>query len=75
MVITDTSPAARRHYRASWAALDGEERVRLAVEMAGQAKHVALAGIRARNPRLSADEIAVEWIRLLHGPEVAVRIS
>lgn len=73
--MTDTSPGARRRHRAAWAAFDGEERVRLAVEMAEQAKHVAFAGIRSRNPQLSAEEVAVEWVRVLHGDEVAARIA
>lgn len=75
MVISDTSLAARRRHRAFWAALDGEARVRLAAEMAEQAKHVALTGIRERSPHLSAHEVSLEWIRILHGEEVAAQVS
>jgi len=46
----------------------------MAVEMAEQTKEIALAGIRARGGCLSAREISAEWIRLLHGEEVAAGV-
>lgn len=53
-----------------FAGLTGAERVTMAMEMAEEAKAVAVAGIRARRPDLSPDEVAREWLRLLHGDEV-----
>jgi hypothetical protein len=49
------------------------ERVACAVEM--ESKTIALAGIRSRRPGLSEAEIAVEWLRLLHGDDVADRVA
>jgi hypothetical protein len=74
MSWSDTSPRARRAQIATFAGLSGEERLCRAVEMAEQAKEVAMAGIRARDAGLSADEVTLEWIRILHGEEVASRL-
>jgi len=50
--------------------MSGAERVACAVEMAEEAKAVAMAGIRARRPELTDAEVFVEWLRLLHGDAV-----
>ena len=41
------------------------------MEMAEEAKAVAMAGIRARRPGLTDAEVFVEWLRLLHGDVIA----
>lgn len=71
----DTSPGARRAHVATFSCLRGEERVSRAVEMAEQAKEISMAGIRARHTEFSVDEVSVAWIRMLHGEEVASRVT
>lgn len=71
MAVTDTPPHVRRRVAAVFAAMTGPERVALAVEMAEEAKAVAIAGIRARHPELTDSEVASAWLRLLHGDELA----
>ena len=75
MAATDTPPHVRRRVEAVFAAMSGAERLRLACEMADEAREVTLAGIRARNP--GSDEAAVhaEWLRLLHGEAVAAELA
>ncbi len=50
------------------------EWVACAVEMAEEAKAVAMAGIRARHPAPTDTEVSVEWLRLLHGDVIAARM-
>ena len=75
MTVTDTPAAVQRRVSAVFSAMSGAERVACAVEMAEEAKAVAIAGIRARHPELEDSEVAVEWLRLLHGDEVADRVA
>lgn len=55
--------------------MSGAQRVALAVEMAEEAKAVAVAGIRARHPVWTDAEVALKWLRLLHGDEIASRVA
>ena len=71
VTLTDTPPHIRRRVSAVFASMSGAERVLCAVEMAEQSKAIALAGIRSRRPDLTEAEVALEWLRLLHGDAVA----
>ncbi len=75
MGMTDTPPHVRRRLSGIFASMDGAERVACAVEMAEEAKVIAVAGIRARHPEWSDAEVSVEWLRLLHGDEIADRVA
>ena len=75
MSVTDTPPHVRRRLSGIFASMTGAERVAIAVEMAEEAKAIAVAGIRARRPEWSEAEVALEWLRLLHGDEVAERVA
>lgn len=75
MTATDTSADVRRRVAAAFAAMTGPERVACAVEMAEEAKAIALAGIRSRHPDLDDAAVTVEWLRLLHGDDVADRVA
>jgi hypothetical protein len=68
--LADTDTAALAVYADAFLRLTGPERVARAVEMAEEAKLVSLAGLRSRHPELSDDELATEWLRLLHGDDV-----
>ena len=71
MDAVDTPPDVTHRVRSIFAAMSGPKRVPLATEMADEAKLIAVAGIRARHPELSDDDVASEWLRLLHGDEIA----
>ncbi|MEQ8842293.1 MAG: hypothetical protein RIB98_15015 [Acidimicrobiales bacterium] len=71
MATTDTSPEIRRRVTAVFASMSGAQRVAHAAEMAEESKTIALAGIRSRHPGLTDAEVALEWVRLLHGDEIA----
>ncbi len=71
MMRTDTDPGAANAYVSAFAAVSGAERVARAVQMAEEARAVALAGIRFRGPGKSEAEVFAEWLRLLHGDVVA----
>lgn len=55
--------------------MTGAEKVAHAMQMAAEAKSVTIAGIRSRHPEWSAAQVDQEWLRLLHGDEVAEQIS
>jgi hypothetical protein len=71
MAVMDTPAHVQRRHSVVFASMSGAERVAYAVEMAEEAKAVALAGIRARRPELTDAEVSTEWLRLLHGDDVA----
>ncbi len=71
MAVADTPSHVRRRLVSVFAAMSGAERVRCATEMADEARELALAGIRARRGALTDHEVALEWLRLLHGDEIA----
>ena len=75
MQLSDTQPEAAVVYAESFETISGADRVARSVEMAEEAKAIALAGIRSRHPEMSAAQVHVEWIRLLHGDSVAAAIS
>jgi len=71
MPSTDTTPEAEAVYRASYESLTGAERMERASEMAEEVKEITLAGIRHRNPNFDEREVHREWLRILHGDELA----
>ena len=75
MAITDTSAEAMAVYIAAFADADGEARVRRSVEMAEQAKVIALAGIRSRHPAFTEAEVARAWLEVLHGPALLAALD
>lgn len=40
-------------------------------EMAEEVKEITLAGIAHRNPDFNAEQVHVEWLRILHGEALA----
>lgn len=75
MDVTDTPPHVRRRLVGIYASMTGAERVAHAVEMAEEAKAIAVAGIRARHPDWTDAAVGVEWLRVLHGDEIADRVA
>ena len=73
--MTDTSLSARSQLTSVFAAMSGAERLRLATEMADEARLITIAGIRFRSPELDDAEVTAEWLRLLHCDELAARLA
>ena len=71
METLDTSFDARSAHLAVFEGLSGAERVAMSVEMAEEAKSLALAGIRFRNPDLLEREVHAEWLGSLYGADFA----
>lgn len=67
MSLADTDAKASEAYFAAFDSISGSARVERAVEMAEEAKTLAIAGIRYRQPGLSEAQVHAEWLRLVHG--------
>jgi hypothetical protein len=66
----DTAAAARDIQVEALRRLDGSTRVRMAVDMSEEARHVTLAGIRHRHPDWTDTAVHQELLRLLLGREL-----
>jgi len=71
MRSSDTTAEAGRVYVAAYASLSGAERVMRAMEMAEEVKSITLAGITHRHPHFTPEQVHREWLRILHGDELA----
>jgi len=69
--LVDTTPESARAYVEAYSSLSGSERVERSMAMAEEVKAITLAGIRHRNPHATDDEVHHEWLRILHGDELA----
>lgn len=76
MVIAgDTSTSARRGQVEALRRLDGPTRLQMALRMSDDSRAVTLAGIRHRHPDWTDDEVHLELLRLLLGPELATAVA
>ena len=73
-VARDTSAAARRVQIEALRRLDGPTRLRMALRMSDDSRHVALAGIRHRHPEWTDDDVRRELLRLLLGRQLAATV-
>ncbi len=55
--------------------LGPDGRLRQALAMSAAMKRLAMQGLRERNPDWDADQLAVGWIALVHGKELADRYA
>jgi len=63
----DTTQAAARTQEAIFRRMTTVQRLSLALEMSESIRNVALAGLRARQPGLSADQLSKELVRIMYG--------
>lgn len=63
----DTTPEAAAIQAKIFRGMTAAERLRLALEMSDSLRNMALAGLRSREPELSAGELSRELIRMLYG--------
>ena len=64
---SDTSRIAAAIQEEIFRRMTPAERLRLALEMSDSMRNVALAGLRARQPELTADELSRELMRIMYG--------
>jgi hypothetical protein len=65
----DSAPDALAVQREVWQRIGPTARIRLAVEMSEEARRIALAGARSREPMLSDAELRSRLLRSLYGVE------
>ena len=58
----DTTPASWSAYRAALDRMDGPARLHAAVELSEAVREIRLAGIRARHPKLTEQEIIARLV-------------
>ncbi len=63
----DTSPEAARIQEEIFRQMTTTQRLKLALEMSESLREVALAGLRNRQPEMTADELSRELLRLMYG--------
>jgi len=73
-VNRDTSPAAIDRYHELLRAQAPHERLEQAMALTAAVRELAMAGIRARHPGASADEMRVRLTVRLYGRDVAQRL-
>ncbi len=67
--MNDTSPAAARMLEEALLSLPGEERLKMGCSMFDDAKALALAGLRAKNPDMTRVETREALFRRLYGSD------
>ena len=63
----DTAPKAWDVQNRILDEMDGPARLCAAVELSESVREIRLAGIHARNPELSAEEVVSRWVLEEHG--------
>ena len=75
MTLRDTSSEARRRQLDAYRAMDPARRVDIAIAMSEDVRLIALEGIRARNPTFDEAQVHYEWLRILHGKDLADKLA
>lgn len=73
--LHDTSPDIRRRQLDAYRAMEPGQRAELAVMMSEQIREITLDGIRLRNPRFDEGRVHHQWLRILHGDELARQLA
>ena len=68
------TPEAREKYLEIIRSIPPEKKLRIAIEHNEAARAFARAGIRARNPGISEEEVRREIIRMTLPPEIVKRV-
>ena len=48
-----------------------QKRVEHALALSEEVRRVAVDGIKQRDPSLDDEQVRAEWLRMLHGPDLA----
>jgi hypothetical protein len=70
----DTTPEAWAQQLAMLGRMTGEQRVAIALRLTRVAREASRAGIRARHPSYSDDEVRRAFFRMLHGDATTLRV-
>lgn len=70
----DTAPEALARYRARIGAMSMAEKAELTAGLTQAARDLAEAGLRARHPGASEEELRCRFVALLYGREIAERL-
>lgn len=73
-VPRDTTPEAMRVQLDVWRRMTPERRSLMAAQLCEDVRQNAMAGIRARNPQFSEEEVRLALYELLHGKDVVDRV-
>ena len=63
----DTTPPTWEAYTGVLDRMDGSARLHAAVELSEAVRELRLAGIRARQPELNAEQVVARWVFEEHG--------
>jgi hypothetical protein len=69
--LADTAPEVRRRQLEVYRGMSPARRVELALALSEEIRRVALGGIKQRDPSLGDEQVRAEWLRMLHGRDIA----
>ena len=69
-MITDTTPEAEERQREIFRAMNGEQRLCLAMAWSDNVRDIAWAGFQRRHPSASEKELRAQFLREVHGIEM-----
>jgi hypothetical protein len=75
MPVLDTAASTLERQREAFRRMTPERRLAIAAEMSDEARAIAEAGIRRRNPGYSDDQVRKALVRILVEPPEAERAS
>lgn len=75
MPLNDTDPEIRRRQLVVYRTMSPQQRVDVALGLSEEVRKIAIDGIRSRGPAMSDSQVHEEWLRLLHGPQLARRLA
>ncbi len=74
MAATDTTPAARKVLTGLYRAAGPEKCLQMALQMSEECRRISIAGIRARIPEATEEQVRWEVARLYLGEDLARRV-
>jgi hypothetical protein len=71
VALADTDPEIRQRQLDVYRAMTPQQRVDVALGLSEEVWKIAIEGIRHRDPSMSDAQVHQQWLRLLHGPQLA----
>jgi hypothetical protein len=69
--LADTDPEIRRRQLDVYRTMTPQQRIEVALGLSEEVRQLAIDGIRNRYPAMSDGQVHEEWLRMLHGPQLA----
>jgi hypothetical protein len=73
-IPADTTADAHRCQTDIYRRMGGGERISIAFQLTETVRHLAFAGIRARHPEYTDDQVFLAWARLSLGDELVAAV-